>query len=209
MAWELCALLDSASPDKQKHIGAETHVYWGQKWRELKNRTESCDCSSLSHSLEREAGAWESPTPLAEELEHILACRAVRCLQNKRDVLGIGNVAVQSPSAHGYPRELTELHRNAPAPFQPSSTQRRWCTKMALVWCSSTQLGQCFIISMNDSIEHAAACLPAPRNAWLTLTAIRNLFHVSLLASRPGRLNSILFLSTGYPGHTVTTSQTR
>lgn len=80
----------------------------------VKNRIESCNCSSLSHSLEREASARESPTPLAEELEHILACRAVRCLQNKRDVLGIGNVALQTPSAQGHPRELTELHRYAP-----------------------------------------------------------------------------------------------
>lgn len=44
---------------------------------------------------------------------------------------------------------------------------------------------------------------PCPTARWLTLTAIWNLFHVSLLASRPGRLNSILFRSTGYPGGTV------
>lgn len=66
---------------------------------------------------------------------------------------------------------------------------------MALGWCSSTS-------GTVISYQHGGM------SAWLTLTAIRNLFHVSLLASRPGRLNSILFLSTGYPGHTVTASPT-
>lgn len=66
---------------------------------------------------------------------------------------------------------------------------------MALGWCSSTS-------GTMINYQHGGM------SAWLTLTAIRNLFHVSLLASRPGRLNSILFLSTGYPGHTVTASPT-
>lgn len=66
---------------------------------------------------------------------------------------------------------------------------------MALGWCSSTS-------GTVISYQHGGM------SAWLTLTAIRNLFHVSLLASRPGRLNSILFLSTGYPGHTATASPT-
>lgn len=54
-----------------------------------------------SSSLEREAGAREPPTPLAEEFEHVLARRAVGCLQNERG-LGTGKRA---------PWELTALHR--------------------------------------------------------------------------------------------------
>lgn len=44
-----------------------------------------------------------------------------------------------------------------------------------------------------------------PLGFWLTLTAITNLYHTSFFTSRPG-LNSILFLSTGYPGHKATRS---
>lgn len=42
MSWELPLLLGSASLDKQEHSRVERRVYWGWKWRVLKNRTESC-----------------------------------------------------------------------------------------------------------------------------------------------------------------------
>lgn len=44
-------------------------------------RTEKLPRSS---SLERKAGAREPPAPLAEELEHVLAGRAVGCLWRER-----------------------------------------------------------------------------------------------------------------------------
>lgn len=40
--WELPLLLGSASLDKQEHSRVERRVYWGWKWRVLKNRTKSC-----------------------------------------------------------------------------------------------------------------------------------------------------------------------
>lgn len=89
--------------------------------------------------------------------------------------------------------ELAELHLQGV--LWPGTMRLiQWrCSEMALGWCSSTSGTM-----IND--QHGGM------SAWLTLTAIRNLFHVSLLASRPGRLNSILLLNTGYPGHTVTPS---
>lgn len=87
----------------------------------------------------------------------------------------------------------------------PGRGWQGWLCHESAVNCPGTmaQPGGCCGVSMRGSTPPTAS-LPA-WGFWLTLTAITNLYHTSFFTSRPG-LSSILFLSTGYPGHKGTHS---
>lgn len=77
------------------------------------------------------------------------------------------------------------------------------CSK--LLWDSDSPRRMLYCHHEGLNPTHSLSPLPVG-GFWLTLTAITNLYHTSFFTSRPG-FSSILFLSTGYPGHKVTRSE--